>query len=108
MSEPVMHSPIPWAASEQAEHSGVVWLSAADGLQVAMVLNHPECVANAALIVKAANLHNELVAALTDAEQMLLVAMREDLVFGERVQNKIIAEHPGMKAIREALAQAKG
>lgn len=48
----------------------------------------------------------ELVAALKEAEAMLKVAMRADLNFPTAERNEIIANHPGIKQIRAALAKA--
>ena len=55
---------------------------------------------------RAAVCHTHLFAALVTAEALLLVAMREDLVFDKKTRDEIIAAHPGMKMIRDALVKA--
>lgn len=53
------------------------------------------------------NCHEELRAALKEAESMLLVAMGNDLVFEKATREEIIAGHPGMQLIRAAIAKAE-
>lgn len=66
------------------------------------------CEVDAREFVRRWNAHAKLVAALKEAEAMLLVAMERDLVFDEKTQRKIVANHPGMKLIRDALAESQG
>lgn len=50
----------------------------------------------------------DLLAALRRAEDMLLVAMHNGLNFDKKTREEIIANHPGMKQIRAAIAKATG
>lgn len=61
---------------------------------------------NAALIVRAVNNFDALLAALVRAEDMLVVSMTRDLDFSRATREEIIARHPGMAAIRAAIAAA--
>jgi hypothetical protein len=66
-----------------------------------------EYAATGAELVRRYNLHADLLLALIEAEKMLTVAMREDLCFGEKRTERIIAGHSGMQQIRDAIAKAK-
>jgi hypothetical protein len=62
--------------------------------------------ADAEEFVKRWNCHERLLAALKEAEEMLLVAMHNDLGFKRKTREEIIATHPGMMKIRAAIAAA--
>lgn len=109
MSEQVKHTPGPWRFSlsiPDRSFESQVWdaegralLFFADGRSVGT-----EADANARLIAAAP----DLLAALQEAEAMLLVAMRRDLEFDRDTQTTIIDGHSGMVKIRAAIAKAKG
>lgn len=115
MSEP-KHSPLPWTHGLDLDPSDS-GIEAAGGGCVAHIQCHGNLNtirrtgedfshADAEFIVRACNSHYDLLAALIEAEKMLVTAMREDLDFGPRITEKVIAGHEGMKQIRAAIAKA--